>query len=135
MSQQDVDVVRDQFQAVNERDWARAMGHYAEDVVLVVTSSFGLQIGTFEGKERVGDWFGDWFGTFDRDYHFDIQEAIELEDGLVYVHAAHGGRGRLSGAEVSDETFYLYRVSDRRVARVELFGTREEALAAAGAGE
>ena len=36
MSKENVEVVRDQFAAVNERDFPRAMGHYAEDVELVV---------------------------------------------------------------------------------------------------
>jgi ketosteroid isomerase-like protein len=36
VSQADVDVVRAQFAATNERDFPRAMGFYADDVVLVV---------------------------------------------------------------------------------------------------
>jgi ketosteroid isomerase-like protein len=34
MSQENVEVIRDQYAAVNERDFGRAMGHYADDVVL-----------------------------------------------------------------------------------------------------
>jgi ketosteroid isomerase-like protein len=35
-ARENVDMVLDQFAATNERDFPRAMSHYAEDVVLVV---------------------------------------------------------------------------------------------------
>jgi ketosteroid isomerase-like protein len=126
----DVDVVLDQFAAVNERDFERAMDGYADDVVLVIEEGF-LNTGTFEGREAVGEWFGDWFRTFGRDYRFEIIEARELSEGLVFLFAAHSGTGRTSGAEVDDVTAYLYRVEDDRVSRLQLFQARETALEAA----
>ena len=130
MSQADIDVVFDQFAAVNERDFERAMDAYADDVVLVVPGE-GLQTGTFTGKRVVGEWFGDWFRTFDRDYHFDVSEARELDDGPIFLHAKHGGSGRLSGIKLHDENAYLYRVRDGKVTRVGFFATPEAALEAA----
>jgi ketosteroid isomerase-like protein len=131
MSEADVEVVRDQFEAVNERDFERAMDSYADDVVLVVHSSFGLETGTFEGKEAVGKWFGQWFQIWAPDYRFEIDEASEIGDA-IFIHAKHGGTGRGSGAKVRDETSYLYWVRSGDVVRVELFGKRDEALEAAG---
>jgi ketosteroid isomerase-like protein len=130
VAERDVDVVRDQFEAVNERDFERAMDHYAEDVVLVVARD-GPEPGTYEGKETVGRWFGSWFQSFARDYHFDVDEARDLGE-VVFLHAWHGGRGRVSGVEVRGELSYLYRVRDGKVARVEIYTTREDALGAAG---
>ena len=130
MSQADVDVVLDQFAATNERDFGRVMESYADDVVLLVKGGF-LNTGTFKGKEAVGDWFGDWFRTFG-EYHFDIEEARELDDGPIFVVASHRARGRASGAEFpSTEIAYLYRVQGRKVTRVQLFETRDDALEAA----
>ena len=60
----------------------------------------------------MGEWFGDWFRTFDRDYRFEVTEARELAQGLIFLYATHGGSGRLSGVEVHDENAYLYRVRD-----------------------
>jgi ketosteroid isomerase-like protein len=130
VSQADVDVVLDQFAAVNERDFGRAMDHYAEEVVLLVEEGF-LNTGTFEGKQAVGEWFGDWFRAFGTDYSFEITDARDLGGGLVFVFAHAGGSGRASGAEVYGEIAYLYRVADRKVARVQLFPTQEKALEAA----
>jgi ketosteroid isomerase-like protein len=130
VSQADVDVVLDQFSAVNERDFPRAMEGYADDVVLRIEEGF-LNAGLFEGKQAVGEWFGDWFRTFGFDYHFDVSETRDLGSGLVFLFARHSASGRTSGAETRMETSYLYRVRDGKVARVQLFPTREQALEAA----
>jgi ketosteroid isomerase-like protein len=130
VSQKPVDVIRDQFEAVNERDFARAMGHYADDVVLVIQEGF-LNSGTFEGKGAVGEWFGDWFRAFGTDYRFEITDARDLGGGLVFLYARYSGSGRASGAHVHDESAYMYRVEGGKIRRVQLFGTRDEALEAA----
>jgi ketosteroid isomerase-like protein len=130
MSEQDVEVVRDQFAAVNERDFPRAMSLYADDVVLTVAADAFLEAGTFEGREAVGEWFGNWFRTFQPDYHFELEEARDLGHAVLIV-ANHHGHGRTSGAEVRGKTAYLYGVSGGKVARVELYASRDEALEAA----
>jgi ketosteroid isomerase-like protein len=125
-----VDVLREQFAATNERDFARAMTYYADDVILVVEDGF-LNTGTFEGKEAVGEWYGDWFRAFGTDYRFEIEEIRELQAGLVFMTAKYGGSGRASGVVVSDRRAYLYRVDEGKITRVQLFPTREEAMEAA----
>jgi ketosteroid isomerase-like protein len=133
VSQQDVEVIREQFAATNRRDFARAMEFYVDDVSMDVRG--GLNPGSFEGKEAVGDWFGDWIGTFEPGYLFEIQEVRDLGGGAVYVFATHGGRGRGSGVEVKGETAYLYRVRQGKIVRVALFMDAEEAREAAASPE
>ena len=107
------------------------MEMYADDVVLHVPRDEGVQNpGLYRGKEAVGEWFGDWFQTFASDYHFEIQEIEELNDGLIFMRATHGGSGRLSGVEVHSENAYLYRVRDGKITRVGFFASREGALEA-----
>jgi ketosteroid isomerase-like protein len=130
VSKEDVELVRDQFEATNQRDFGRAMEFYAADVVLVIEEGF-LNTGTFEGREAVGEWFGDWFRAFGSDYRFEIADARDLGRGLVFVFATYGGSGRASGAEVHGERAYLYRVEHGKVTRVQLFPTRDKALEAA----
>jgi ketosteroid isomerase-like protein len=130
VSEQDVEVVRDQFAAVNGRDWGRAMTYFADDAVLVIKEGF-LNQGIHEGKDAVGEWFGDWFAAFGTDYRFKITEARDLGGGLVFLYATHGGTGRVSGAEVRGENAYLFRVTGGKVTRAQLFTTREDALEAA----
>jgi ketosteroid isomerase-like protein len=131
VSQPDVDVVLAQFAAVNERDFERAMDRYAEDVRLFASPASGPKAGVFEGKEAVGEWFGDWFRTFAPGYRFEVEEARELDSGVIFILATHGGRGRMSGAEVRGETGYLYRVRGGKVSQVGFYADREEAVEAA----
>jgi ketosteroid isomerase-like protein len=134
MSQQNVEIVLDQFAATNERDFARAMSHYAEDVELVVHSDASLEAGTFRGRDAVGQWFGDWFKTFEPGYHFDIADARDFGD-LVVLAATHRGRGRTSGIEVHGEMGYVYTVREGKIVRGELFHTPAQALEAVAGGE
>ena len=131
MAREDVEVVLDQFVAVNERDFARAMSLYAEDVELVVDPRAFLEGGTFRGRDAVGEWFGNWFRTFEPGYHFDIEEARDL-GGAILLVASHHGRGRSSGAEVHGQTSYLNRVRDGRIVRAEIHHSRDDALDASG---
>jgi ketosteroid isomerase-like protein len=134
MVQEDVEVVLDQFAAVNERDFPRAMSHYAEDVQLYVDPAAFLSGGEFKGREAVGQWFADWFATFERGYHFDIEEAREVSGHILLV-ASHRGRGRSSGVEVEGHTAYVYGVRDGKVVSAALYGSREEALRSIGASD
>ena len=130
MSEENVEVVCDQFAAVNERDFPRAMSHYAEEVELSVDPADFLSGGEFHGRDAVGQWFADWFTTFEADYHFDIDEARDLGD-VVMLIASHRGRGRTSGVEVEWQTGYLYGLREGKITRVELFGDPAKAREAA----
>jgi ketosteroid isomerase-like protein len=129
----DVEVVREQFEAVNSRDFARAMSLYDKEVVLVVRSDAYLEAGTFEGLRVVGEYFGNWFATFEPGYRFDINEARKV-GGHVYLDVTHRGRGRISGIDVAGRTGYLYTVRHGKIIRAELFLTPADALREAESG-
>jgi ketosteroid isomerase-like protein len=131
MAEQDAEVVRDHFAATNERDFERAMGHYADEVVMVVSPEVGPNAGVFEGKGAVGEWFGDWFRQFGVDYRFEVEELRDLGQGRVLVVETHGGTGRASGAKVQGQNANLYRVQDGMIVRVQLFASPADALRAA----
>jgi ketosteroid isomerase-like protein len=131
MSQENVEVVLDQYAATNERDFRRVMSYYDDDVELVAREPW-LRTGVFKGREAVGSWFGDWLSTFDREARFDVKEARELENGAVLVVADHHARGRASGVEVRGTVIWVYRLRGGKITRVEGFASREQALEAAG---
>lgn len=130
MAPDNLEIISDQYAAVNERDWPRAMSHYAEDVELEVPP--GIRGGTYRGREAVGDWFGEWFRTFDRDAHFEIQELIEFGDGGVLVVANHRARGRGSGVGVEGLFIWSYRLREGKATHVRGFESREQAAEATG---
>jgi ketosteroid isomerase-like protein len=131
-AQENVEVVRDLFAATNERDFPRAMSHYAADVELVVPSESSLNAGIFTGRDAVGRWFGDWFAMFDRDARFDVEKVVEVDESSVVLIATHIARGRASGIEVEDEVVWLCRLRAGKIVNVHLFDTGEEALKAVG---
>jgi ketosteroid isomerase-like protein len=124
MALRNIEVIRDQYAAVNERDFERAMSHYADDVVLVVRGR-GITSGTFEGRDAVGEWFGDWFRTFDRDSLFEIKELSEGKDGSVRLVAELQARGRVSGVEFHGTVVWTYRFREGKVVHVEGAAGRE----------
>jgi ketosteroid isomerase-like protein len=134
MSQENVEIVRNQFGATNEGDFARVVRYWSDDIELVVPADAFLEGGTFEGKVVVGRWFLDWFRSFERGYRFNLEEARDLGDAVLVV-AKHRGRGRASGAEVQVRMAYLYRVRDGKVVRIDLYPGRAEALEALGLSE
>lgn len=118
MALSNLEVIRDQYAATNERDFERAMSHYADDVVLVIHGE-GIRAGTFEGRDAVGHWFGEWFSTFDRGARFEIREISELRDEEVALVADHHARGKASGVEVHGTVAWLYRLRGGKIVRVE----------------
>jgi ketosteroid isomerase-like protein len=129
VSQENVEIVRGLFEATNRRDFAAAIDAVAEEAVLVVHGL--LPDGTFLGREAIGRWFGDWFSAFGPDYHFEVEEARALGDRVLII-ARHHGSGRASGVAVEGTTAYAYTVKSGKIARVEMWATRAEALKAVG---
>ena len=68
-----------------------------------------------------------------RDLAYDV-ELLELIDAGQHVVAAYSmrARGRLSGVPVERYTAWTYTFRGRKIERVEIFATKEEALEAAG---
>jgi ketosteroid isomerase-like protein len=132
---QNVEIVREQFEATNRRDFTTVMDLYHEDVELVVGASVNpTNSGTFCGREAVGSWFGDWFRSFGADYRFEIEEARAVGE-RVFVVARHQGRERTSGAVLDWSTANVYTIQADKIVRVELYRDRTEALKAVGRSE
>jgi ketosteroid isomerase-like protein len=132
MSQQNVEIVREQFEATNRRDFARPMADWADDVEVV--SPEGANAGTYSGREAVGDFFGDWFRTFGGGVHFDVRNVADSGNAVaVAVH--HRARGRQSGLEVANDIFYEYRLRDAKIVRIRFHRSWRAALEAIGLSE
>jgi ketosteroid isomerase-like protein len=123
------EVVREQFEAVNRRDFERAMELYSDDVELI--APVGAQNpGNYKGREAVGEWFGDWFRTF-TDVGFEIVDLKESGNRIA-LQAHHTVTGRRSGVEVERDYFYSYEVRDGKVTRVEFHASMSDAMKAVG---
>jgi ketosteroid isomerase-like protein len=135
MPQENVEVVRKQFENANARDFAGVVDAWAENVTLIVRGELWPFTGdTATGKAAVRQWFADWFREFGPDYRFDIDETHASGD-RVFVFATHHGRGRHSDAPVELGSAYIYTLREGKVSRIEVWAShdaREAALEAAG---
>jgi ketosteroid isomerase-like protein len=136
MSQENVELVVEQFEHTNARDFAGVMDTWADDLTLVLHGDFAAFSSTPTGRAAVGEWFGDWFRQFGPDYRFDIEESRDCGD-RVFVVASHHGHGRRSGATVEQRTAYVYTLDYGKVTRIEVWtgDDRAKALEAVGLSE
>jgi ketosteroid isomerase-like protein len=67
-------------------------------------------------------------------YRIDVEEWLEAEDTVVLCGRT-SAHGRASGVQVDRPSFTTYELQAGRIRRVRIFGTRSEALEAAGLSE
>jgi ketosteroid isomerase-like protein len=130
MSQENVKIVREHFEAANRRDFDEVIASYAEDVQLVVPPSTILA-GTYSGRDAVLRFFGDWFRAFGDGPQFELRELVDAGEAVV-VHARSIARGARSGVELDTDFFYVYRVHGGKIAHVQFYDNWPLALEAAG---
>jgi ketosteroid isomerase-like protein len=62
----------------------------------------------------------------------EVAEIIEASEGAIVVELLGNSRGRASGVETELRSWQLLRFADGKIARRQIFWTRDEALKAAG---
>jgi len=130
MSQEWVDLVRLGFEAIERGDMAVFDGMTTEDLVLVQPPEVP-DTKTYEGRTAIVDAMEDWPKQWD-DFRMDLIEIIDAGDEVAVSVTRHRGRGHGSGIEMDFEVFYVQRGRDGKLARMEMFFSREQALEAAG---
>jgi ketosteroid isomerase-like protein len=132
MPQENVEVVRTVIDGFNRGDWDAALEPVAPDAVFDNSRAMGEQRGVYTSHEqmrRVWEWLADlWESVW-----IEIDETIVSGEEVVVPHTIRY-RGR-DGIEVQSRTIWVFTVRDRRVQRVCLFQTKQEALEAAGLAE
>ena len=136
MSQENVELVRRIFEAVNRGDFEGALAlanappefEFVPSGVLIPDLS-DVQRGP-DGLRRVQEGL---LAAFD-DIHLEVHELIDAEDQVFGSYAIRG-RGRHSGAETTFDGWLVWTVRDGRIARLLGFTDRDPALEAAGLSE
>src|SRR4051812_17432102 len=130
MSQENVEIVRQAYEAFNLRD-LDALAELTEPVwVMDWSRSIGPQRGVYRGRAGVEEWIAAISEAFES---FEILplEYVGAGDRIV-IPTRVKGRGRGSGVVVDAEGVTLWELERGRVTRLTLYGTRQEALEAAG---
>ena len=89
---------------------------------------------SYEGRDAIAEALDDWPKQWDN-FRMDLIEVIDVDDEVAVLVTRHRGRGRESGIEMDFEVFYVNWGRDGRLARVEMFFDRRQALKAAESSE
>jgi ketosteroid isomerase-like protein len=82
--------------ALSRGDFDAQMSFYAADAVLDM-SARGL--GIFEGRAAIRGFWEDYYRSFN-DLSFELQEALDLGNGVIFAVVRQGARPARSGARV-----------------------------------
>ena len=130
MPPNNVNIVREAYDAVNRGDLDMAVSCIAPDMEYVASGAVPGATGVFMGPEGVKEFIAGLYEEFDEP-RADVSELLDAGD-QVLVSATARGRGKLSGVETTWDTWQLWTVRDGKLMRGQGFTSREEALAAAG---
>ena len=132
MSEENVEIARQVFEAMNRGDVPGALKDTATDFAFDFSRSKSPERGVY-GREEVPR-FQEAFGGVWESIRWEPEAFIEAGDQLVTPMTTYN-RGR-DGIEVQTrDTAWLWSFRDRRIARITFFQDRREALEAAGLSE
>jgi ketosteroid isomerase-like protein len=126
MSQENVEVVRSIYGAVNRGDWVAAFRDQHPDAVTILPPPYG----TLRGREDIQGHWEDRLGAFDTSIA-EPREVVESGDQVVAVVRLRA-RPKGSSAEIEIRVGHLWTFRDGKVASMQLFPQPEKALQAAG---
>jgi len=125
-----VELVRLGFEAIARGDLALVEEFTESDAVMIQPPEVP-DAKTYEGRGAIREAMED-LPTQWEDFRMDLVEIIDAGDDAVVSITRHRGRGRESGIEMDFEVFYVFWLRHGRLARLEMFFSREQALEAVG---
>ena len=129
MSQQNVQIVRNLFEAMSAGDRDRALG-YADAGMVVDATRRVFNPTTYHGVSGLRQFIADMDDVWE-DFRPEAREFLDKGDRVV-VTGRMAGKGRGSGVEVQRDFAGVWTISDGRVVRWDIHSDRAEALEAAG---
>ena len=131
MSQENVEVVRAQFAALGHGGLEAVMRFWHPDIEWRAIEGALDDVGVMRGEDAVRRYYRDWIDTVDQ-LQVEVVEVIAEAGEQVVVVVRNSGRGRVSGAPSSGRYYVACIVRDGRIVSGREYGTRDQALEAAG---
>jgi ketosteroid isomerase-like protein len=129
MSQENVEVLRAMYAALNEGDAERALAYMHPEAELHTdpadpTSDSYYGLGEFQ--RGIALWQQEW-----RSMRYEIAKTTQGSDRVLMTIRLHG-IGKRSGAEIDREIFHVWTIRDAKAQRCEVYSDRSQAIKAAG---
>jgi ketosteroid isomerase-like protein len=128
MSQENVELAHQAFDAFNRRDLGAFLGLMDADVE--AGSRLAAMEGGYHGHDGIRQWWQNLLGAIP-DYTVEVVEARELED-LTLTTLRTRGHGADSDTPVEDTVWVVVDWRDKKVVRWRVLSTEAEALEAMG---
>jgi 2-(1,2-epoxy-1,2-dihydrophenyl)acetyl-CoA isomerase len=122
------ELIRRAYATFNEGELDLAVFH--PEICVVQTSSIVGTAGEFHGYDGLRRSWDELLEGFDP-VSFEPEKYDELEDGRLLVRCRWTGRGTASGIEMDAPVWHLWSFRDGLLSRMEVYGSKREALAAA----
>jgi ketosteroid isomerase-like protein len=128
MSQEDVEAVREVYEAFNDRDWDGAFRHAHPD--FEITTLREPTAGTRRGRERIMEFAEDLFAAFDT-FIWEPEEFFDGDD-LVVAYVKVRSRPKGGSFEMEARNGHLWTIREGSILSLQPFPDPEDALEAAG---
>ena len=133
MSQENVEIVRNAFDAFSRGDIEGVLRLCDEDILITQPQELPGASRQQRGHSGLLEAFRIWPEQWD-DYQIEILRIADLGDYVV-VTSRTGGRGKQSGVEVEMDFSYVLTVRDENIVEMKIFMREDQALEAAGLSE
>ena len=130
MSQENVEVARQAYEAWNRGDLGWLLDHMTEDFEFHTGLGFADLDAVYRGKEGWRRFAQTWQEAWEH-ITVRVERIEELDDGIVALLTFHG-TGRGSGVEVSVRVGHVATVTEGRMSKLVSIAGWDEALEAAG---
>ena len=123
MSSPNEELVHRGIEAYNRGDLESTLGLFDPEVVVHDPGRTGR---SYRGREGLMRFWGEWLENWDS-YRLEPHEFIE-EGEEIFVACEQVGRGKLSGVEVRQDLFCVYRIREGTVVELRIYADRAPAL-------
>jgi len=131
MSQENVDVVRDSFDAFAAGGLDAMADFWSADINWRALEGAVDDVGEIQGPEALRRYFQDWIDTFDN-ISAVPEELVDVDDARVAAVLHVRGSAKASGVETELRYAVLCTVRDGKITRGREYTDRTEALEAVG---
>jgi ketosteroid isomerase-like protein len=133
---ENLDLVRSIHAALDRGAYGEGVVEMFDPAIVLDNSTLpGLLSGVYHGQDRVRQFAEEWRASFETKTYRNLAETFIDAGGVIVVGHRVSGRGKASGVAVEMHRWSVYRIRNGLVIRIDMFGTKAEALEAAGLSE